>query len=329
MPDRSGQVVSLVSILVDVALHVPALPERGGDVLGTSTRTEVGAGFNLASAVARQGVRCRYAAPHGTGTNGDLVRAALAAEGIEAASAARAEADTGFCIGFIEPDLQCTYVTMPGVESQQRDEDLAGLGTRPRDFIMLSGYDLLYPVSGPVIARWLRSGPAGRLALDPGPLIGQIPSARLDSVVRRLSLLTMNRREAQLITARPWLAGAELLRSVQASLPLNPAALLVIREGADGCLATGGPLGTEVAEVPAPQVDPVDTTGAGDTHTGVLVALLVSGTDVVAALVEANLAAAISVTRLGAATAPTSAELNNSHNADAMARGGQVDSKDR
>ena len=54
----------------------------------------------------------------------------------------------------------------------------------------------------------------------------------------------------------------------------------------------------------------IDSTGAGDTHTGVLIAGLTEGLDPVAAVRRANAAAAISVTRRGPATAPNRAELN-------------------
>jgi sugar/nucleoside kinase (ribokinase family) len=54
----------------------------------------------------------------------------------------------------------------------------------------------------------------------------------------------------------------------------------------------------------------VDTTGAGDTHTGVFIAALAVGADPAAAARRANAAGAISVTRPGPATAPTAAELD-------------------
>ena len=61
--------------------------------------------------------------------------------------------------------------------------------------------------------------------------------------------------------------------------------------------------------VAAPAVRAVDTTGAGDAHTGVLLASLAAGHDVEAALRTATRAATISVTRVGPATTPTPAEL--------------------
>ena len=55
---------------------------------------------------------------------------------------------------------------------------------------------------------------------------------------------------------------------------------------------------------------PVDTNGAGDAHTGVLVAERADGTSWVEACRRANVAGAITVTRLGPATSPTAAEID-------------------
>jgi sugar/nucleoside kinase (ribokinase family) len=285
---------SLGSILVDVTVEVPVLPERGGDMLATGSRTVAGGGFNLAAAVARQGVRCVYAAPHGTGAYGDLIRSSLAAEGIAVAGTARTDGDSGFCVVLVEPDGERTFVTAAGVEAALTPADLAALPLGDGDLLSVSGYDLVYPVSGPVLAAWLPSVPAGvRVVLDPGPLVADIP--RLPDV----DVLTLNQREARLLAKLPDAVGTTLLEAVH-----DGDRLTVLREGAAGCRATGGPLGTTVVAVPAPPVRAVDTTGAGDAHTGVLLAALARGLDVEAALIKATEAAAVAVTRRGPAEAP-------------------------
>ena len=346
MPDRigvtAGTVYSLGSILVDVTVDVPRLPERGGDVLATGTRTVPGGGFNLAVAVARQGVRCVYAAPHGTGPYGDLIRDALAAESVLVTAKRRANGDSGFTVTLVEPDGERTFVTMAGVEAALEPDDLAGLSPAAGDIVSVSGYDLAYPGSGPVLAGWLDTLPDGvRVALDPGPLIMEVPADRLSRVLGRIAILTLNQREARLLSGAAGASGADLLESVRrsrfqsgaetasrapapetASRAPAPAhrppavdaarhlsALVVVREGPGGCVAAGGPLGDRVVAVTAPAVRAVDTTGAGDAHTGVLLASLAAGHDVEAALRTATRAATISVTRVGPATTPTAAEL--------------------
>ena len=304
----AGTVYSLGSILVDVTVDVPRLPERGGDILATGTRTVPGGGFNLAVAVARQGVRCVYAAPHGTGPYGDLIRDALAAEGVLVTAKRRMNGDSGFTVTLVEPDGERTFVTMAGVEAALERDDLAGLSPAAGDIVSVSGYDLAYPGSGPVLAGWLDTVPDGvRVALDPGPLILEIPADRLSRAVGRIAILTLNQREARLLSGLGEASGTDLLEGVRRVRPSS--ALVVVREGADGCVATGGPLGDRVVAVPAPAVRAIDTTGAGDAHTGVLLASLAAGHDVETALRTATRAAAMSVTRVGPATTPTAAEL--------------------
>jgi sugar/nucleoside kinase (ribokinase family) len=306
-----GTVYALGSILVDLTVDVPALPERGGDRLATATRTKPGGGFNLAAAVARQGIRCVYAGPHGTGPYAEQVRAALAREGIEVATPARAGADTGFCITLVEPDGERTFVTLPGVEAAPDPVELAACRPGVGDIGSISGYDLAYPESGPVLADWVDAlAPGPLLALDPGPLVLDIPADRLARVLARTGLFTMNQREARLLAGDSALVGVELLSAVRRGLSLAPDAVLVVREGSAGCVATGGPRGSTVRTVEAPRVAAVDTTGAGDTHTGVLLAALAQDVDLADALALATRAAAMSVTRLGPATAPTAAELS-------------------
>lgn len=301
-----GTVYSCGSLIVDVVIEVPGLPARGGDMLGTGTRTHVGGGFNLAAAVARQGVRCVSTAPHGTGPYGSLIRAALADEGVEASARQRPEGDSGFCVTFLEPDAERTFVTVPGVESDLRPDDLAPLRPEAGDFVALSGYDLIYPGSGPVLARWLTDlPPEVRVVLDPGPLVDQIPTTFLTGVLGRAAVLTLNQREARLLGDAPESTGEALLKAVRSRVP-DPT-IVIVREGAAGCVVATG---DRVLTVPAPAVRPVDTTGAGDAHTGVLLAALVDGAELADALDLATRAAAIAVTRAGPATTPTREELD-------------------
>jgi ribokinase len=83
---------------------------------------------------------------------------------------------------------------------------------------------------------------------------------------------------------------------------------VVVTRGARGALVARA--GDIVAEVAAHPVTPVDTTGAGDTFTGVLVARLAAGDAEAAALRAAAVAAALATTRAGASTSmPSWAEV--------------------
>ena len=69
--------------------------------------------------------------------------------------------------------------------------------------------------------------------------------------------------------------------------------------------------GAVVTEVAPRKVEAVDTTAAGDTFAGVLIAFLAEGAALEDALDAATVAASISVTRPGASTSmPTRAEID-------------------
>ena len=91
---------------------------------------------------------------------------------------------------------------------------------------------------------------------------------------------------------------------------------ILVRSGPDGCVlavrvpGSGTGYRLSLSHVAAPAVVPVDTTGAGDAHSGVFLAGLAARLTVGEAARRANAAAALTVTRTGAATSPTRAELD-------------------
>lgn len=292
------------SVIVDVLTCVPHLPERGGDVLALDAATHAGGGFNVLAAAARLGLPAALAGRVGTGSFGTVVRAALEAEGV-ATLLAPVDGEQGFCVGMIEPDGERTFVTMPGVESRLTTAELDQVRLGPGDVVYVSGYDLLYPIAGPALAAWL-TGPAAECALffDPGPLVAEIPDAVLDAVLPRLDVLGLNAREMTLLSGEPVGAGTpELLAE------LRPDAVLLIRDGARGTMLVRP--GRSLVRVPALDVpEVVDTTGAGDAHTGAFLAELARGADLEEATRIANVAAALAIQVAGSAGGPTRAALD-------------------
>src|SRR5260221_7577777 len=125
---RPQRLLSVGSIVADVRIDVPHLPERGGDVIGLSAVVTAGGGFNILAAAARNGMPACFAGRHGTGPYGARIRAGLASEGISALLAPNPGADSGFCVVLVETDGERTFITRPGVEAQLRERALAGIG---------------------------------------------------------------------------------------------------------------------------------------------------------------------------------------------------------
>jgi sugar/nucleoside kinase (ribokinase family) len=291
--------------IVDLLMAVPSLPERGGDLLATSSGIAVGGGFNVMVAAARQGLPVRYAGGHGTGPWGDLVRAALTREDIEILRPPDPRADTGFDVALVEPAGERTFVTSLGAESLPAPDgawDVVAAG--PGDVVYVSGYGLAAPASGPGLSAWAARLPAAvTLFVDPGPLVADIAPDILGPVARRTDWWSTNQREAALLTHA--IEPATAARRLQA---LMPQAAIMVRAGPAGCVLASAD--GQLQEIPAPQVDAVDTTGAGDAHAGVFLAALAAGLPAPQAAARANAAAALSTTRPGPATAPDRAELD-------------------
>lgn len=303
---QAPRLFTVGSILADIRLAVPHLPARGGDVIGAEAALSAGGGFNILAAAARQGMDCVFAGRHGTGPYGARIRADLAAEGIHALLPPAAESDSGFCLVMVEPDGERTFVSAPGVEAALGGRRFADLDLRPGDTVFASGYDLAYPELGPAVAAWMEGLPRSiRCVIDPGPLAAEIPPAVMARVMPRATVWSMNRREAALLAGT---AEVPLLRA-RLQPGLAPDALLILRDGAAGAWLSESAESPPV-HVPAPAVRMVDSTGAGDSHAGVLIAALAAGLSPVAAVARANAAAALSVTRPGPATAPDKDELD-------------------
>jgi sugar/nucleoside kinase (ribokinase family) len=298
------RLLHLGNVVVDVVLDVPSLPERGGDVLASGTRTTPGGGFNVMVAATRQGLPASYAGAHGSGPFAELARAALAGAGIGVAQRPKPGLDTGFVVAIVEAGGERTFVTSPGAEATLTSADLAGIRAGPGDAVYLSGYGLVHRSNAGALLRWLAGlDDAVVVFFDPGPLAASIPGPVLDRVLRRTGWLTCNAREAAALTGRPDPAGA--LSALAAAG--RPGLSVVVRTGREGCLL--GRAGADPLRVPGFPVDAIDTSGAGDAHTGTFIAALAHGSDAATAAGTANAAAALSVTRRGPATAPTAAQL--------------------
>ncbi|MGW2345249.1 PfkB family carbohydrate kinase [Streptomyces sp. NPDC001661] len=302
-----ARVVLAGNVIADLVIDVPALPERGGDVIGTRTELYAGGGFNTLTAARRLGADAVYAGVHGTGPYGELVRSALAAEGIDTVLPVRTDGDTGFCVALVDGGGERTFVTSFGVDARMTQEEAAAVGSAVRrgDIVQVSGYGLVMEVNGPLLAGLVAGLPDDvRVCLDPAPLVADIPAEVIEPVLGRADWLSCNVREAFLMT------GVEGPREAADALRsrLRDGGGVVLRADKDGCWVAPPGAG-DVVHVPGFPVDAVDSNGAGDAHVGAFLALLGRGVPPVDAARGANAAAALAVTRRGPATAPTVGEL--------------------
>jgi ribokinase len=293
----NGRFVHTGQVVIDLVMRVPALPPPGGDVLASATDLLPGGGFNTMQAAARAGASVLYTGGHGRGRFGDTVRAALAAEGITVALPPSAE-DTGICVVLVDDSGERTFVTSSDIEPAVDPAALAAVPLTVADIVYVSGYSLLTEAKAAAVLDRLDGL---SVLVDPGPLGAGAPG--WDRLLAHAGILSCNAHEARSMTG----AGDLVAASAELAGRLSPGAAVVVRDGPAGCLLTRDGRTEAVPGFPA---EVVDTTGAGDTHCGVLAAELLRGADLHTAALRANAAAAIAVTRRGPATAPWRAEVD-------------------
>lgn len=291
------RLVSLGSVIVDLVLEIPRLPDRGGDVLASQRGLAAGGAFNVLSAAARLGLPGIYAGPHGTGPFGDLVRAALASEGVGISRPPNPSLDTGWTLALVEADGERTFVTVTGADAQVDIDALRPIRYERGDAVYVSGYDLAYPGAGAPIAGHVAALRSDLIVvLDPGPLAADIEAERLAAALHRTDILSLSKREV------------ELLGGLDAVMKrVRPTATVIVRHGADG--ATIHTAMSEPLSIPSVTVQAVDSSGAGDVHVGANLAGLARGMSWPDAVLFANRAAAYAVSRPGPAAGPTDEQL--------------------
>lgn len=298
------RLVLVGSILVDILMYVDRLPERGGDIMARRTLLTSGGGFNVLIATARLGMPTAYAGRVGDGPMGQQVMSDLAAAHIPLLLPGAIGTDTGFDVGLVEPDAERTFVTTPGVEACLSIADLNAIPLLPGDAVYVSGYDLCYPISGLALEQWLPRLPAQHLLIiDPGPLMAKIPPLRLERILARTDILSPNARETAILSGSPNIpeGASKLVHKIA------PDGWVVARDGKQGCWIANHT--TPTKHIPPRPTQAIDSTGAGDTHVGAMIACLARGDDLHTAAYTANAAASLSVERSGPATGPTSHEL--------------------
>lgn len=307
------RVIHTGQALVDLIVEVPDLPARGQNVMAASHTQYVGGAVTVLLAAARFGAQALHAGAIGTGPHGDLIRAALTADGITASAPPVTTRDTGVCVVMVEPTAERTFVTTLGAE---RDITVAGLATadvQPGDLVCVTGYTLVVVQTRDPLLAWLDTLPdAAVVVLDPGAAFAALPADVRDRMLARTDIWTGNAEEAtDLLAARAVevpASGREISAQAAALLPLlRDGAVAIVRDGAEGCAVHAD---GETAYVPGFPQTPVDTNGAGDTHTGALLAGIAEGAGWVDACRRANASAAIKVTRRGPDTAPTAVEVD-------------------
>jgi sugar/nucleoside kinase (ribokinase family) len=291
----SPDVVCLGILVADViARPVDALPARGTlGLVDQITLRGGGCALNTGTGLARLGLRVAVAGKVGADAFGEFLLGLLAERGLDASGVlADARAPTATTVALVDGRGERTFLHSVGADGALRADEV------DRD-LLFSGRAL--HLAGALVLP----------QLDGEPTAGLLEEARERGVLTSLDTVwDASGRWERVFPALPhldlFMAGLDEARAVSGEqepvmaaewLRARGAREVVVKLGPDGCYVAGERVGERV---PAPRVEAVDGTGAGDAFAAGLIYGRLTGWPLERAARLANAAGALATTAVGA-----------------------------
>ena len=297
-------IVVIGSTNTDMVVKASHLPAGGETVLGGEFLMNAGGkGANQAVAAARYGNRVVFVAKTGNDLFGERVRSSLREDDIVTDYVSVDPLHpSGVALITIDVRAENCIVVASGANMylSTADVDAAREEISAADVVLMQ---LESPIETVTYAARMAAEAGVKVVLNPAPA----PDNPLpEELMRSLYLITPNRSEASRLSGIEVKDMESAREAAKAILDRGPQSV-IITLGGDGSLVYDG---QEFTFIEATKVEAVDTTAAGDTFNGVLATMVAEGCGLVDAAREASVAAAISVTRMGAQpAAPTRSEV--------------------
>jgi len=285
-------VYNLGSINADVFYTLPHLVGPGETLAASSLYEGLGGkGANMSVAVARAGSVVHHIGA--VGADGAWAIERLADYGVGTSFIQTVDDKTGHAIIMVDDNGENAIVIYSGANLRVSDANIAqALGqAKAGDFFITQN-----ETNAQALAAKTAKDAGLRVVYAAAPFDASAATA----VLPYLDLLILNQIEAEQLERATGMPAHEL-----------PIADVIVTLGSSGCLWHDNSAGTET-KFAAQKVTPIDTTGAGDTFTGFVLAALDQGKSMAEAIDLGTKAAAIMVTRKGTADViPTLAEVEN------------------
>lgn len=297
------KVVVIGSANMDFTVKVDRLPRVGETVSGGEFYTSFGGkGANQAVAAHKAGAEVRFVAKVGSDQNGDAILKHLSALGLHPGGVLRDESQpTGVALIVVDKTGRNAIAVAPGSNWHLTEEDIHR--AEPH---MAWGQVLLIQLEIPLpaVREALRLAKARGLMtiLNPAP-------ARVlpEEILSLADILTPNEVEAGTLTGSVVQKAGEITRAAR-DLLQKGAGQVIVTLGEKGACWVREDVARAFSSFP---VEAEDSTAAGDAFNGALASALAEGKSMEEAILFANAAGALAVTRKGAQESlPTRQEIH-------------------
>ncbi len=289
----SARIFVVGSSNTDMVVVAERLPGPGETVMGGRLLcTAGGKGANQAVAAARLGGRVHFVGRVGDDAWGREAILNLRRENIDVSAVAHdADHASGVALIMVDGAGRNMISVAPGANAALAPQHLSALEAHltAGDWLLVQ---LEVPLETVQAAMEIAARKQARILLDPAPMAAP---QRVRAWLPRIDVCKPNEHECRLLTGVP-VHDLATARAALAALGAQRPRWLVITLGERGAIVVG----EEEAVCPAPTVQAVDSTAAGDCFSGALAVQLAEGSSIRDAMQFAGRAAALSTTRAGA-----------------------------
>lgn len=281
------EILVVGSLNMDLVVRTPRHPKIGETILGSDFRTFPGGkGANQAVAASRLGGRVAMIGRVGADDFGESLLNTVQQDGVDIRCIRKDPgAATGVALITVDEAGKNTIVVASGANSKVNPQDVQDAAELfKRGGVLL--LQLECPLDAVREAVHLANRQGMKVVLNPAPAQPLDPD-----LLSGVDVLIPNQTELALLSGKEDLhEGLEVLRSWNVKQ-------VIVTLGEDGVLIAGE---KSEEQIPAYQVEVIDTTAAGDAFAGAFAVALSEGLDIYQAARWGNASGALTVTRAGA-----------------------------
>jgi ribokinase len=296
---RARMIVVFGSINIDLVTRAERIPAPGETVLGGDYVTIPGGkGANQALAARRAGAKVALVGAYGRDDFASVALSLLQADGVDLAASRATSKATGAAFITVDPHGENAIVVASGANAEANAAQLEATGLGAGDFLLLQREVPIAEVEA--AAAWARRAGA-KVVLNAAPA-GELSAG----LMANLTYLVVNEHEAAIVGGAFGLAGAP--DEIAGAIARRFEIAVIVTLGAAGAVAFAE---GRRREAPAPKIEVVDTTAAGDTFVGAFAAALDAGLSFETALRRGLAAGSLACTKPGAQPSmPYQAEID-------------------